>query len=445
MTMNKKTKLNRRKFLQTSSAAATFTILHAGSARTYAANEKVNVAIVGTGGIGSADTKGCAKAGANIAALCDVDRRRIRGAREHPKARLYADFREMLDKEHKHLDGVVVATPDHTHASISIAAMRRGLHCYCQKPLSHDAWEAKRMAEVAAEEKVITMIGSPMICDSRAEGYRAQREAVLAEAAGGVVESHVGVDHTPCVLGASRPAGSDPVPERLNWDLWLGPAPQRPFVAHWPEDHSVRQQKSWAARIYHKKDDVYHPFVWRGWWDFGTGLVGDLGAHSFNQTFYTLELDQPIAVECLDAGPFTEDMYPEWCVLRWDYPARGKHPPLSLFWYLGKWHDGDWGKAQGGRRKAGWVYSKEKPGKLPDATGGALEATTGDWLDGIRTSRNPAGDFAFSAKVAIGIALGNIALRTRSRIKWDAATFDIPNDEVANQHVRPARRKGWEI
>jgi len=153
----------------------------------------------------------CAKAGANIAALCDVDRRRIRGAREHPKARLYADFREMLDKEHKHLDGVVVATPDHTHASISIAAMRRGLHCYCQKPLSHDAWEAKRMAEVAAEEKVITMIGSPMICDSRAEGYRAQREAVLAEAAGGVVESHVGVDHTPCVLGASRPAGSDPV------------------------------------------------------------------------------------------------------------------------------------------------------------------------------------------------------------------------------------------
>ncbi len=211
MTMNKKTKLNRRKFLQTSSAAATFTILPAGSARTYAANEKVNVAIVGTGGIGSADTKGCAKAGANIAALCDVDRRRIRGAREHPKARLYADFREMLDKEHKHLDGVVVATPDHTHASISIAAMRRGLHCYCQKPLSHDAWEAKRMAEVAAEEKVITMIGSPLICDSRAEGYRAQREAVLAEAAGGVVESHVGVDHTPCVLGASRPAGSDPV------------------------------------------------------------------------------------------------------------------------------------------------------------------------------------------------------------------------------------------
>lgn len=170
-----------------------------------------------------------------------------------------------------------------------------------------------------------------MICQTRAEAYRKQRQQVLAESVDGVIEAHHGVDSPPCVFGATRPPGNDPVPASLDWDLWLGPAPHRPSVANWPQDHPVRRQWSWQARQHHMQDTVYHPFVWRGWWDFGTGNLGDIAAHSFNPTFFALELDQPTAVEALEASTFTDDMHPETATVRWDFPARGPHPSLKLF------------------------------------------------------------------------------------------------------------------
>lgn len=445
-------RITRRECLKSSAAAAAaLTVIPAGLARGYAANEKVNVGIIGSGGRGGANLKGVADLGQNIVALCDVDRGRLdAAARNFPDAHKYTDFRELLAKE-KGLDGVVVSTPDHCHAPASVRAMRQGLHCYCEKPLTWCVHEARLMARIAAEKKLSTHMGTPSRGDA---GTVRTVEVIRSGAIGEVKEAHFWTNRPIWTQGADRPPGEDPVPDSLDWDLWLGPAPMRPFVANWPEDHPARKLPSC------KHPYVYHPFVWRGWWDFGTGALGDIAPHMWSPAYCGLELDAPASVEVVaKSGPVTE-MFPEATTLRFNFPAKGDRPAVPVYWY------------DGGNRPSSDLVGMEN---VPD--GGMLivgtKATLGtgnksagsaefdsvpktlrrygtmyeEWIAGIKESdpQRPSCPFSYAGPLTEAYLLGNIALKLDRKIEWDAKAMRVTNCEEANQYVRREYRKGWEL
>ena len=254
----KKSKLSRRDFMGAAAVATAFTVVprHVlGGPRRVAPSEKLNIAGIGVGGRGAGDLR--ALESENIVVLCDVDRNRLEGAsRRYPKAGKYQDFRKMLEEEEKNIDAVMVATPDHTHAPASMMAMKMGKHVYCEKPLTHSVYESRMMAETAREYKVATQMGNQ---GQSGEARRLMSEYIWAGAIGPVREVHVWTDRPLRGLsdvywpqGVERPEDTPPIPETLDWDLWLGPAPYRPY------------------------HPAYHPFKWRGWWDFGTGALGDI-------------------------------------------------------------------------------------------------------------------------------------------------------------------------
>ena len=313
-------------------AAGAFMILPAGLARGYAANDTLNIGVIGLNR-GRDDTKALNGFGQNIAALCDVDANVLEkvGA-DYPKAKQYRDFRKMIETEH--LDGVVVATPDHNHAYISVWAMKHGVHVYCEKPLAQTMHEARVMANVARETKMITQMGT----SSTAEPHNLRTmELIQSGALGEITEVHVSTDRPVWPQGFERPSGEDPVPSSLVWDTWIGPAALRPYQGNWPEGHAVYTPEQRAKFIYTKTPQipVYHPFVWRGWTEFGSGAVGDIAPHSMNVIFMALDLGAPSAVEVIETSGMKRDMYPEWSVIRWDWPQRGSHPPFKIYWYDG--------------------------------------------------------------------------------------------------------------
>jgi predicted dehydrogenase len=305
-------RITRRDCLKSTAAAAGLVILPSGLARAYAANETVSVGIIGSGGRGQANLNGVSEAGARIAALCDVDRGRLdSSAKRFPAAKTYTDFRQLLDQE-RSLDAVVVSTPDHTHAPAAVRAMRQGLHCYCEKPLTYNVHEARLMTQLAREKKLSTHMGTPS--RGHEETVRAV-EILRSGALGEVTEAHFWTNRPIWAQGFDRPAGQDPVPDSLDWDLWLGPAPVRPYKHEWPEDHPVRDSQ-WKHRV------VYHPFVWRGWSDFGTGALGDIAPHMWSPAYWGLELGAPASVEVVEmSGPVT-DMFPAATTLRFDFPGQ---------------------------------------------------------------------------------------------------------------------------
>ena len=273
--------VTRRQFLsRTALAAAAFQVVPGhvlGLNGATSANGKLNLAGIGAGGQGASDLDSLTKSSeVNIVALCDADRRQAGGMfKRFPNARQYQDFRKMLE-EQKDIDAVVVATPDHIHAPASMMALRLGKHVYCEKPLTHSVVEARKVAELAREKKVATQMGNQ---GQASEETRRLCEAVWAGAIGNVREAHVWTDRPSQGLfneywpqGVDRPKDEPPVPEGLDWDLWLGPAPQRPY------------------------HPAYLPFKWRGWWDFGTGALGDIGCHAMDPFFRALKLGYPTAV-----------------------------------------------------------------------------------------------------------------------------------------------------
>jgi predicted dehydrogenase len=445
-------RITRRECLKSSAAAAAaLTILPAGLARGYAANEKVNVGIIGSGGRGGANLKGVADQGQNIVALCDADRRHLDcAARNFPDAKTYVDFRQLLDKE-KSLDAVTVSTPDHCHAPASVRAMKQGLHCYCEKPLTWNVHEARLMTEIAVEKKLSTHMGTP----SRGHEDTARTaEVIRSGAIGEVKEAHFWTNRPIWTQGSDRPPGEDPVPAHLDWNLWIGPAPVRPFVANWPEDHPARKLPSC------KHAQVYHPFVWRGWWDFGTGALGDIAPHMWSPAYWGLELDQPESVEIVEtSGPVTE-MFPEATTLRFNFPAKGARPAVPVYWY------------DGGNRPSSELAGMDK---VPD--GGMLivgtKATLGtgnksasaeefnsvpktlrrygdmyaEWIAGIQGSDpdRPSCPFSYAGPLTEAYLLGNIALKMDRKIEYDANAMRITNCEEANQYLRREYRKGWEL
>jgi predicted dehydrogenase len=304
--------INRREFMAGAAAAAAFTIVprHVlGGPGQTPPSQKLNIAAVGVGGMGSGDVRSCA--GENIVALCDADQRSVvRNAKDFPSARQYNDFRKMLQEMDKQIDAVLVATPDHSHAVVSIMAMKMGKHVHCQKPLAHSPHECREMGKVAKEMKVATQMGN---FGQAGDGPRVVAEYIAAGAIGTVREVHAWTNRYPPISprGIARPKDTPPVPPGLDWDLWVGPAPMRPY------------------------HPCYHAFAWRGWWDFGTGCLGDIGCHELSQTFKALKLGHPTAVEACSSNhqmppEVANETAPVSSITRWYFPAEGERGPVTV-------------------------------------------------------------------------------------------------------------------
>jgi len=299
-------RISRRTFLAGSAAGAAGLLVL--PPRAFGANERLNIAGIGVGGKGHGEIQDTSKAGANIVALCDVDESRAaKTFKEFPDAARHKDFRQMLEKQ-KDIEAVTVSTPDHVHAVASIMAMKLGKHVYCQKPLSHSLWEAREMARVAAETKVATQMGNQA---HAGEPIRRGVELVRAGIVGRVHEVHTMTNRPIWPQGMKERPPGQAVPAGLDWDLWLGPAPERPY------------------------NRAYVPFAWRGWWDFGTGALGDMACHIMDMAYWALELGAPESVEAACEG-ITEESAPLWSTITYRFPARGANPPVKFVWWDGK-------------------------------------------------------------------------------------------------------------
>ncbi|MBN2315178.1 MAG: Gfo/Idh/MocA family oxidoreductase [Sedimentisphaerales bacterium] len=449
----KNRKLSRRDFMGAAAAATAFTVVprHVlGGPRQVAPSEKLNIAGIGIGGQGGHDIDQFKEQ--NIVALCDVDwRHASRTFRRYPDAKKYKDFREMLDKEDKNIDGVVVGTPDHTHAIVSMAAIKRDKHVYCEKPLTHTVLEAKMLAEAAREHKVATQMGNQ---GQASEETRLMCEAIWDGAIGQVREVHIwtdrplnGIDKWYWPQGVDRPEGEDPIPDTLDWDLWVGPAPMRPYVGK----------------------RTYNPFVWRGWWDFGTGALGDIGCHSMDPVFRALKLGYPTSVEAC-CTLVNNETYPVASRVTYEFPARGDMAPVKLHWYDGgmkpprpaeledgrNWdtngqlYVGDKGKMLGCRLIP--ETRQQEYGKPPQK----LERSPGhykEWVIACKGGKPAGSNFPDHAGLLAQVVLmGNIALRPALKKKllstklfWDAGQFKFTNMPEANQYLTKEYRQGWAL
>jgi predicted dehydrogenase len=437
---------NRREFLKYSAAAgAGFWVaggLEAAQNRP-GPNDRIGVAIIGAGGQGGGNLGNVAKNDfVNIVALCDVDERRAAASfKKYEKVPHFADFRVMLEKQ-RNIDAVVVSTPDHTHAIASITAMRMGKHCYCEKPLTHSVYEARMMREVARKHKVATQMGNQGTSNAT---LRTAVEVIRSGAIGPVREVHVWTNRPGRFWkqGLSRPQDTPEVPRGLNWDLWLGPAPQRPY-------HSA-----------------YVPFAWRGWWDFGTGALGDMACHTMNLPYMALQLGYPTSIVAEVDGKVNNESPPNGCMVTYEFPARGNQPAVTLRWYevrrppmellMGQkmvdsgcllvgakgtlYSASDYG---GGYRllpeKNFKGYEPPKP-TLPRSPGHHRE-----WLEAIRGGRPAMSNFVdYSARLTEVVLLGNVAMRVGKRITYDGDSGRCPGIAAADQYLRREYRKGWTL
>ncbi len=309
------THICRRRFLQTAAVTGTAlfrTHLLEAADKRLPPSDRLQVGVIGTTNQAAYDLNEVNAGGADIAALCDVDEPRAAGMRgRFPRAAFFTDYRRLID--HKGLDAVVVATPDHHHALATLAALRAGLHVYCEKPLTHTVAEARLVAQTTARARRVTQMGTQIHAGSN---YRRVVELVQAGALGPVREVHVWVSTR--WGGGDRPKGSEPIPEGLHWDLWLGPAPKRPYY-HGPDK---------------KGFGIYHPYNWRRWWDFGGGALADMACHYMDLPFWALKLRHPSAVAA-EGSPVHPETAALWLSVRYEFPARGDLPPVKLTWYDG--------------------------------------------------------------------------------------------------------------
>lgn len=409
--------------------------------RVIAPNEKLNIAVVGCGGRGYENLKGCA--GENIVALCDVDTNRAAQAlKEFPNAKRYSDWRELFD-DAKSFDAVVVSTPDHMHAPISITAMRYGKHVYCEKPLARTIHEARFMAAVAKEFGVATQMGTQGVSfDNTRTGIEMLRAGVI----GAPKEIHVWTDRPLnwWPQGVERPTDTPPVPDTLDWDLWLGVAPERPY------------------------HPAYMPFKWRGWKDFGSGAIGDMGIHNAAIAFLGLQMGMPDAARIVDSSPLCNETFPAWSELCIDFPAHGNNPAFKMYWYDGgrkppaSLIDGgpldgngciivgsegtlysiDWA----GDRHVLYPKSKFKDFQPPPPTLPRVESHHQEWIDACKGGPAPMANFTdFAAPMTEIMQLGNLALLTGRDLRWDTMGEMSPDCAEANAFVRPGYRDGWKI
>ncbi len=455
-------------------------------------NSKLNIGVIGAAGKGAGDTDYCSSE--NIYALCDVDAENCAGQRrKYPQAKFYQDFRKMIEESGQNIDAVTVSTPDHFHAIAASAAMRQGKHVYCQKPLTQTIYEARYLTTLAQDMKVVTQMGNQ---GSAQDGLRRAVECIQAGLIGPVRQVHVWTDRPIWPQGINRPDGSDPVPDSLNWDLWLGPAPARPF-----------------------KKGVYHTFNWRGWQDFGTGALGDMACHTVNLPFRALGLGYPTEIEALALGVMNQETYPIGSKIRFEFPARkiivpAAHKSLfhrrdslelaatTLWWYDGGQQvAGKLGRHDGSNRPPrditadvetllgevsgagclligdkGAIFSPDNYGeeffvKLSDdrkfiyydkhPAAAAIPQTIprnefkGDadcrqhleWLAAIKAN-NP--ELCYSRLAIAGLLteimlLGCVSLRAGRKIEWDGPGMRATNAPEADRYIKRENRAGWTL
>ncbi len=441
----------RRDFLIHSAAAASALSLGPGCTNATASlpqrarspNDRLRIGVVGCGGKGLSDMQGCART-QDIVALCDVDEGKAKNARnEQPKAVFYHDWRELLDREK--LDALVVSTPDHSHAGPALAAMALGMHVFVQKPLTHTVQEARLLRDAARKSKVITSMGNQGTC---LDGFRTAVECVRAGLIGEVTDVHVWTDRPVWPQGLDRPAHIDAIPASFRWDLWLGAAPWRPFAAG-------RKDGDFKG---------YAPFHWRGWWDFGTGALGDMACHVANLPFYALQLDAPTTVEAV-ASDHHDETAPKSSTIRMQFPARGQRGPVSMTWYDG----GNLPPAEllpgvtlrsGGFLlvgSKGVLYSPTDYGEKFDIyQNGAISQVEypaptlprspgihDEWLQGILSGTQPMANFEYAAPFTEAMLLGNLALRSGEKLQWDSQSLRVTNSEAAQRLVSKEYRRGF--
>jgi len=423
--------MNRRQFLQRAGAAG---VAFWTSARGYAQNAKLNVAVIGAAGMRGADnTQGVSSE--TLLAFCDVDEKNLaRALAKYPRAVPYHDFRIMLEKE-KSLDAIVISTPDHIHAPAGVMAMKLGKHVYSEKPLAHSVFEARTLAKLAAERKLATQLGTQIHAGSN---YRRAVELIQAGAVGPVEEVHVWVGGA--WTAGDLPKDQPPCPPHLHWDLWLGPAAERPYH---PE---------------------YHPVNWRKWWNFGGGHLADMGCHWIDLAFWALKLRHPLTVEA-QGPPAHPEGAPPWLVVTWTFPARESLPPVTLKWYHGDRKPphatdgrlGDW-KGNGVLfvGKKGMLladYGNHRllpaedfkdyarpPKSIPESIGHHAE-----WVKACKDGSPTTCNFDYSGALSEAVLLGNVAYRTGKKLEWDAQALKAKNGPEADRFLRREYRKGWAL
>lgn len=457
--------ISRRRFLTaTGAASAAISLVPAsvlGRAGERAPNSRPALAGVGVGGVGFGQLQDLEQAGFQIVALCDVDDVFAKKAYDKwPQARRYRDFRECLQTEGDKIDAVHVATPDHTHALIVLAALRRKKHVCCVKPLTRTVHEGRVLLAAAQKAGVATqMTAAPYTT----EEPRRLNEWLDAGLLGPVREVHIWTDRPVWPQGMVRPPGADPVPGTFDWKLWLGPAALRPFKNKWPADSYARAQIKSDADWIAQYDGVYHPFNFRGWWDFGTGALGDMGCHFFNPVVRALKLGAPSQVEATSTKA-TAETTPLASIVTYDFPARGALPAVRILWYDGGLRPprpvematplpgdgvllvGDAGKLLFAGREPTFLPSKlaapaaEVPPTLPRRSG-----TWGEFYEAC-TGGEPAGcAFDWAVPLTELVLLGNVAIRTGKRLEWDANQAKFTNEVAANAFLQESYQNGWSL
>ena len=484
---------NRRDFLKTATLAGGAVVFGVPTLlRGQNLNSKLNIAVIGAGGKGAGDTDCCSSE--NIFALCDVDTENSADTlKKYPQAKFFRDYRVMFDEVGKSIDAVDIATPDHVHAIAGSHAMRLGKHVYGQKPLAQTVYEARYLRNLAKQTGVVTQMGNQ---GSASDGLRRAVECIQAGLIGQVRDVHVWSNRPIWPQGMGRPPGADPVPDTLSWDLWIGPAPMRPFV-----------QK------------VYQPFNWRGWLDFGTGALGDMACHTVNMTFRALRLGYPTEIEATPVGVMNNESFPIGSKIRFEFPARKtevdaahktffhrhdtiEQAPVTLWWYDGGSPSAD-PKARGGHDGSSKPPAEltadilemlgEMPGSgclligdkgrvfSPDDYGGDFfvklngeqkfthfkkspvvtaipeviprNPFKGDndlrhhleWIAAIKAGRpqDCYSRFAIGAQLTEIMLLGGVALRVGKKIEWDGPNMRALNCPEAAQFIKRDNRAGW--
>ncbi|MFO0954536.1 MAG: Gfo/Idh/MocA family oxidoreductase [Isosphaeraceae bacterium] len=453
-------RLGRRQFLQ-SAAFAGFGIRVVqspafGAVASQSPNERLRFACIGVGGKGRSDSEHVASLG-EIVALCDIDAQRLgQKAQQHPNAKTYSDFRKLLEELAPKIDAVTVSTADHTHAVAGVMAMKLGKPVYCQKPLTHTPYEARVMRETAAKMKLPTQMGNQ---GTSHPGFRDGVELIRSGVIGPIKEVHVWTNRpfkywkqAPDIV--ARPEEM-PVPAHVSWDTWLGPAPFRPY------------------------NKVYHPHDWRGWWDFGTGALGDMGCHTANLAFKALKLGLPTRVSATSSEVNAETC-PAWSTIVYEFPARGDLPPVKLTWYEG---------AKDGKRNLPspeLLYGEEPPssGSILVGEKGSIFSPSdygseqvllprdkfpskkslspqeekdrgkdldlnhkAEWVRAIRENKPelPGSNFSYGATLTEAMLLGNVAVRLGKPIEYDGATGRVTNEPDAERFLRFDYRSGWSL
>jgi predicted dehydrogenase len=452
--------ISRRVFVGGMAAAASAMIVprHVLGGPGYTApSDKLNIAAVGVSGMGANNIRQCATE--NIVALCDVDdERSAKVYSTYPNAKTYRDFRIMLEKE-KGIEAVIVATPDHNHAVVAMACMKLGKHVYVQKPLTRTIWEARMLTEAAHKYNVVTQMGNQ---GHSGEGVRLIEEWIADGAIGKVHEVHSWTNRPIWPQGMPRPTDTPPVPATLDWDLWIGPAPMRPY------------------------NPAYHPFSWRSWWDFGAGALGDMGCHVMDATYTALKLGSPTTVEATIAYQFVppapgqrgygrrltyHDSFPMATLLHYTFPARGKkYPAVQYHWYDGGLLPRRPDELEPDRKlpESGTIFVGEKgklmcetysesPRLIPETRMKAYKrpkktiprvkgSHEQNWIEACKNKTKATSDFDYAGPFTETVLLGNLAVWfAGQRLEWDGPNMKVTNFPEANELVKREFRQGWSL